>query len=347
VHTKVSLRDFDSNDQCTFKGWPLLGPIWQRLNDTAHDLQKMSEEVSILQQRLANLEASSNPLFFFHLAKTGGSSIWHTLIDLASAGNPPVPVIDLYHHARNDQHTVTGVYKVLLQFKELLQNKRVLIHHHTNHPVGFFFDRQPIYTTIIRDPVDRFISEINHCRAQLRGELDPLHQAGVIDPRTEMEGRGWSPRLIEEAVCPSATLESLAELALTESCMTRYYYQNFHHLLFGAPGSMTPCVLPSECPSDGTLALLVRTKFAFIGRFPQVFEACEEIARLFKLPPPFSRTNFPHMLQRHSGKLLVHCRPHFRSAFRADYAFLSELGFDFEESPEGQVAGSVASGNGA
>jgi len=299
--------------------WPLLDSLGQRLAAWKREWQPIMREAE-----------APEPLVFFHLAKTGGSSIWRMLDGLAKSSRVrPLSVFDIYHHARCQCHDVTRVHEVLVRFKETLRGKRVLIHHHTAHPVGFLFDRRPVYTTVVRDPVDRFISEVNHCRAVLRGEWDAVHQAGIIAPRTEIAGRGWSPRLIEMAVSDGVSFERLVEHAIQEPGLRHYYYQSFHHLLLGEPGLMRlPDVTP-DGPSATRLALLVRSQFAYIGRFPRVSEAGAEIARIYKLPQKSAPAPFPHVFQRHSQRLIPHLRPALRAAFQADYAFLSKLGFDF------------------
>lgn len=272
----------------------------------------------------------AQPLIFFHLAKTGGSSIWSALIAVASSMSPSVPIIDLYHNSRTHYHSVTDIHEVLEDFREFIRdNGRVLMHHHTAYPIGPFLDRDPLYTTIIRDPVDRFISEVNHSRAVLRGEGDDLHQKGVIDPKVEMEGRGWSRDLIEQAISDNVSFEKLLECALQEPSLVRYYYWNFYHLLLGRPDAYLPKSLPSELPPDEVLADLVRSKFAYIGRFPFVFKAYLKIAQIYGFPASLSKETFPHLLQRNSRELIPGLRNDLRSAFQAEYAFLSKLGFDF------------------
>jgi len=214
-------------------------------------------------------------------------------------------------------------------FKDHLRSNRVLVHHHTSHPIGFFFEQPPLYTTIVRDPVDRFISDINHCRAVLCGEWDEVHQKKLIDPKVEVEGRGWSRHLVEMAASPEISLENLLESALKEPCIARYYYWAFYHLLLGTPEAIQPALLPGDCPSNEALANLVLSKFAYVGHFPHVFKTYLKIAQSYKIPPAFAGESFPHMLQRNSNVLIPALRKDLRAAFKSEYEFLSKLGCDF------------------
>jgi len=271
----------------------------------------------------------SESLVFFHLAKTGGSSIWRALIPTAALSIPPVPIFDLYHYGRCNLRTVTKTPKVLEHFKDPLKKGRTLIHHHTSQPIESFFERPPVYTTIVRDPVDRFISEVNHGRTLLCSGPEEGDQANPMDPRVEIEERGWSRGLIDMAAFDEVSFEDLLARALQEPYLARYYYWTFFHLLLGQPEPFPPRCFPEEGPSNKILADVVRARFSYIGRFPFVYKTYVKIAQTYQMPVRVRGENFPNLLQRNSHTLVPDLRKDLRSAFKEDYEFLSHLGFDF------------------
>jgi hypothetical protein len=84
--------------------------------------------------RLAELGHDARHLVFYHIPRTGGSSIWHALA--ACAARAEVPIVDLFHQAREDYGSPEYVYNVLTERQKLLRNKYALIHLHTPHNIS-------------------------------------------------------------------------------------------------------------------------------------------------------------------------------------------------------------------
>jgi hypothetical protein len=305
---------------------PGLGPLWEKMDGVQIQVAGLQEEITALSAQLSKARSPTGSLVFFHLSKTGGSSIWSTLHRLASQA--AIPILDLYHVARYNHHEVRALYKVLMEHREMLREGRILLHHHTPHPIDLFLEPTPLYVTVVRDPVDRFISDVNHVRAVLQGDWDEVHLQGAIHPKDDQWGKGWSRDLVERAASDRVPFEELLESAAREEFVRRYYYWSFYHLLCGSPQSRLE--FSSFLPlSVKELAIRVKAKFAYIGQFPQVFQSFCEIARVFEIPHGFSAADFPHMLQRQSTALIPERRVAFREAFKDDYELLSRLGFDF------------------
>ena len=134
--------------------------------------------------RLAALGHDARHLVFYHIPRTGGSSVWHALA--ACAAGAEVPIVDLFHQAREDYGSPEYVYNVLTERQKLLRNKSALIHLHTPHNISYFFEESNLlYATIVRDPVDRFISDVCHLRRALPDMADAQRRNVPLRLRTQ------------------------------------------------------------------------------------------------------------------------------------------------------------------
>src|SRR5262249_12044407 len=157
--------------------------------------------------------------------RTGGSSIWHALASAAKAIN--LPIIDLFYLAQRDFGSTDLAYSVLAQERDRLQRTDSLIHLHTPHNISRFLREENIvYTTIVRDPVDRFISDICH----LRRALPSIPE----DARRSLFRRAQCHHKFVEAILGAERyIEPVVELAAQEPFFQNYYYFHFYTLLCG------------------------------------------------------------------------------------------------------------------
>lgn len=124
------------------------------------------EDVNIFRTIWNRLHGISNSrrLVFIHVPRTGGSNLWHSCAHSWTKKNDSFWVLDLYHESRmrfgNPYHTdkVISIFR-----KSISEDKRNLfIHHHTNFGVWRLLGTNFDYFTMLRDPVERYISNYFH-----------------------------------------------------------------------------------------------------------------------------------------------------------------------------------------
>ncbi len=154
----------------------------QQSNEALADRDRLREQLERLTHRPRHL-------VFFHIPRTGGSSIWHALA--AAADVADVPIVDLFHLARQDYGCSDQAYSVLTERQQFVRERSTLIHLLTPHNIGYFFDAaNVVYATVVRDPIDRFLSDMCHLR-------EALPQSTDGDRETFIRRAGWQP-----AFCP-------------------------------------------------------------------------------------------------------------------------------------------------
>lgn len=103
-------------------------------------------------------------LVFMHIPRTGGSNFWHSVANGYANNNDVINFLDLYHLTRQPGG-------LLYELDALRENKKVieeigthlLIHsHRVNSPIWRDLPKHSRIFTILRDPLERTISHINH-----------------------------------------------------------------------------------------------------------------------------------------------------------------------------------------
>lgn len=111
---------------------------------------------------------------FFHIPRTAGSSIWHGLAHLAAASN--MDIIDIYHWSLKKYSDLSQSSNVLTAMQPLSNDRERIFHHHYPDYILNFID-EPVMATIVRDPVERFISDIFHYkRALVSTDISSFHK---------------------------------------------------------------------------------------------------------------------------------------------------------------------------
>ena len=126
-------------------------------------------------------------------------------------------------------------------------------------------------------------------------------------------------------------IETLLELGAQEPFFRDYYYHQFYGLLCQKPLPQITYQLPRSPQDIRELAELVRTKFAYVGRFPQVAKCYHRIADLFALPNDRDAEFAFHINRLDSHQILPDRRERFAEAFQSSYDLLSALGISFPE----------------
>jgi len=200
---------------------------------------------------------------FFHLPRTGGSTVWHSAAHLAARHG--LPAIDLFYHSELLTGSPHQPLAALRDIKASLAGAPLegLIHHHSMQNItGELSPDEHHYATILRDPVDRLVSETFHLRTLMR--RDEAFRDEII-ASTAPEGAEFLAALLDESACP----DRLVLLAAEQPFYQNYYLNAFWQFLFGDPaGPQSPPPMPEwVIPA---LAFAVRSRFCLIGRFPDI-----------------------------------------------------------------------------
>jgi len=200
---------------------------------------------------------------FFHLPRTGGSTVWHSAAHFAARHG--IPAIDLFYNSQLLSGSQHQALAALRDIKPELAAAplQVLVHHHsTQNITGELSPDEHHYTTILRDPVDRFVSHTFHLRSlMLRDEIFRAE----ITAGTPPEGGDFLAAMLDETTPP----DKLVLLAAEQPSFQNYYLNAFWQFLFGDPAEppglthMPESVIPA-------LAFVVRSRFCLIGRFPDI-----------------------------------------------------------------------------
>lgn len=259
-------------------------------------------------------------LIFFHLLRTGGSSTWKALSEAASRQG--LPVCDIYHQARSLYGNNTAVHSAMYDLQQFVRSNDCLIHHHTPFCLAPYFDHTIHYTTILRDPVDRFISEVNHTRHLLAGDIDSVHMAGQISPKAEVIGLGWPQELIDMAQDQSVDLSSLLLHAAKHPHFSRYYTVWFNRLL-DPELSKQPYekALASNIDSPA-LSNRIKSAFSYIGSFKNLSDSIQAIGSDYGLR---NVDTSGWINKRCSETLMVELRPALKPFLAKDYELIQSL----------------------
>jgi hypothetical protein len=258
---------------------------------------------------------------FCHIPRTGGSSVWHALAE--SAASAGVPIIDLYYLSQLNYGSTQFVYNVLADYRDLLKSTRAIIHLHTLHNIGYFLqDENIVYTTVVRDPIERFCSDVFH----LHNALLTFTEAARQDFLNKMP---WNSDFAAMMIDDTAPLDQLLEAAAEEPFFRFFYYHFFFGILCSKPVPTNQFQPPDGADAIEDLARRVKQRFAYIGRYPDVAGSFHAIAESFGLPHDRSQPFSKHI--NHSGvnQKIQHSRQRFADTFRTSYQLLESIGISF------------------
>jgi glycosyltransferase involved in cell wall biosynthesis len=229
-------------------------------------------------------------MVFLHIHWTGGSTVWHSLAHLAAKHN--IRVIDLYGESfmafGEPFRTLDALSKVQADGAATAAGTdSVLLHHHTRQYIESVLPADGHrYATVLKDPVERFISDVFHTRRLLTEgaalpEEFPLYQGEVAWYR-EILGEPLYALFIQPEVDPDVLVTRAS------ACP---YYQNFYFNVFWSvlakPAvSVTPEYFTGVMDDAARLALVerIRERFVYIGTSPDVAQAVTAITSLLDMP---------------------------------------------------------------
>jgi len=254
---------------------------------------------------------------FLHLPRTGGSTVWHSAAHLAARHG--VPAIDLFYHS---ERICGSPHQPLAALRDIKAGGAAplqgLIHHHsTRNITGELSPDEHHYATILRDPVERLVSDTFHLRGLMR--RDAAFSAEIA-AATGPEGSEFLAALLDESVSP----DRLVLLAAEQPCYKNYYLNSFWQFLFSDPAE------PQDLPPIPewvipALAFAVRSRFCLIGRFPDIHRM---VGQMINLAGIEEEENF-QLTHVANGSPTPALRPEtlerLRVLNRAEYRFLEAL----------------------
>lgn len=223
-------------------------------------------------------------MIFLHIHRTGGSTLWHTLSNAAISQNHQA--IDLYYESwaafKNPFSTVNAIEKMIADGRGASwDSDSLFIHHHTRQNIENSLPREALcYATIIRDPVDRFISEVFHIRKLL------MHGAELAEDFPFYEGEfGWYRNVLGESLYHLFIQENVDPDELLVAASKCPYYKNFYFNIFWSvlisdQNTINPTYFTGNITDSQrhVLVTVIREKFVYIGRYPQLKSAISSIA---------------------------------------------------------------------
>jgi hypothetical protein len=261
------------------------------------------------------MDKSVKHLVFYHIPKTGGSSMWHALATKADLQG--IPVVDLFYESIIKLSDSSKTLEAISDRQKLLRSRTCLIHHHTEIKIQNYFDAPPHYATIVRDPFDRFLSHLSFLSKKLRsGQMRKEEIIGLGDP-VEMLG------VIAD---PLMDIHSLIDICSGSDYYQNYFRNWFGSLLLGRNGFGGDEEIKDIY--DPRFPAYVRSAFKNISSFTDLYMAFDEIANSFELTS--GHVTLGHMLKSSKEHISENVRFKYSSCFEKDYSFLEEIGFRFK-----------------
>ena len=255
------------------------------------------------------MEENFKHLVFFHIPRTGGSSVWHALAEKAVLQG--IPIIDLYYEAFVKYSDYTKTLEAISDRQRFLRRTTCLIHHHTEIKIQNYFDNQPLYATIVRDPFDRFISDIKHLSGHMRSSKRmPLEDS----------------ELMQDMADPSKDIRSLIDIYSRTDYFQNYYRNWFGSLLLGRNGLGDDEDIKDAY--DPLFPAFVQSAFKVISCFNDLNTALSTIANSFGFP--FDHVRLGHINRASKRDVPKGMRSKYVTYFEKDYSFLESIGLPYK-----------------
>lgn len=258
---------------------------------------------------------------FVHVTRTGGSSIWHNLVPIATQKG--IGICDIYHESKLENCRPIAAEIVLQRFREKYGNLPALFHHHTTEPIFHLFAKNTLFATVLRDPVDRFVSIVSHIRAFLTSP--------TVDPRYKAYNEEFLGAEYLRGVYAGIEPRKLLDIAAADPYFQNYYVSMFRSLLSTCPdashyanlfGNLKKPITPYDVE---LLANIIFTRFAVIGYFDSLEIAFANILQRFNLGSSDEKMNLSINQGQERPALSTEEREMFRPIFRQDYHLLASL----------------------
>jgi hypothetical protein len=256
---------------------------------------------------------------FVHVPRTAGSSIWQSIVRLAAEYE--IRVFDIYRESNHRYGFPEASDRVLEASQKELSDSRFLYHHHTAENIFRHFDpSRSVFATVLRDPIDRFVSDVYHYRRFVRStEPD--------SPFASHTARFWSPRFTSSLRRDDIEPCELLDLAMAENFF-RNYYVNFFAAMCRSErdaGGALDISVKYKSRDLADLAREIRQHFRIIGDFSNLQETYSQIQAVFRIPPPRQRLELKVNRGESKPRLTRFQQRRYVKAFASDYCLLDEL----------------------
>jgi hypothetical protein len=230
-------------------------------------------------------------------------------------------VFDLFHETKLAFAAPINASRLVALSRHRNGNRACMYHHHTDESIWLAFDDSDIIcSTILRDPVDRFISEIFHSQAFLRLSSE---SSDFVKYFVEQWGSDYVGALLDDRM----DSHRLLDIASKVSFFPNYYTSFFGGLLdMCPPGVERAWRGATAIRNVRELADRMRNRFAEIGRFDCLQDSFARTAQLFNLSDKSERLDL-HINRRAQDVNLSNAdRRRYNRIFHFDYHLLEELG---------------------
>ena len=252
---------------------------------------------------------------FIHLPRTGGSSIWHSLV--ATAAGQKRGICDIYHETRKAFGGPVKGAQLVTTLRQRIGDMPCLFHHHTDEAIlDCFSPGESALATVLRDPVDRFVSEVFHSR----GFLQSCTDRDFVAYHERHWGRSYVRALLDSRI----KSKQLLDVAATVRFFHNYYTKYFSSLL----GFRQSSDKLSTDLSGSYLRLLadaIRAQFDTIGLFEDLQSEYSNILTAFELGDGSERLDRTINMAANRRRLPASDQRRYRRHFRSDYALLNML----------------------
>jgi hypothetical protein len=257
---------------------------------------------------------------FVHVPRTAGSSVWHGLA--YTAPRLKIGVLDLYHESIRRFGKAGRARQVLQETLSEIGRRKCIFHHHTRENIcSLFGKREAVWTTVLRDPVDRCLSDLFHYKRLAARVRDPAGslQSDLVDLDVNLTGE--SAPLSEPAAPDSAHICEILDQSTFQSHFANYYVKFFWSLCM----NVRRLGYPNSVTKVRALARTLRRRFAVIGAFENLQNTYDEILKAFDLES--AAGCLEHFLMKGPARpdLPTAVRNRVARLFELDYLLLDEL----------------------
>jgi hypothetical protein len=260
-----------------------------------------------------------NCFVFVHVPRTAGSSVWHHLA--YQGADEDFGVFDIYHESIQRYGDPSYTHWFLGDVLRELDMPSCLFHHHSPDGVfDEFAEYDSVFATLLRDPVDRFVSDVFHFRRFIRTTA----AGGRMRARIR---EAWTEDFMASLTDENVPVRQLLDSAAREPCFRNFYVQFFASLCWNVPKRDSANV-PLPVYSDQeirNLAKEIRRRFQVIGWFGNLQSSLSEIQRAFSLPSDSAPLTNTINTGHDKPQLSPREWRRYASAFEADYQLLDEL----------------------
>jgi len=254
---------------------------------------------------------------FIHVPRTGGSSLWHSLVPLAQQ-TPDRAICDIYHECKQTYGSPKNAALMVQTMRERLGEKPTLFHHHTSEPIPALLDSPDVVlATVLRDPVDRFVSAAFNRRKFLLSCTDPA----MID----FHVKAWGEEFVRVAMREDASRREVLDAAASDNSFYDFYTRYFGRMFRIPTPPAGVFSFIKRTPHARRLAKLLAERFDVIGDFNDLSATHDQIASAFDIPCADGSFSLEINRAAVQQPLSSADRMRYQRLFKADYALLYEL----------------------